>query len=327
MRFVRSLQAFVVVAGIVWLTGCSGGSAIAPKLAGRDGTTQPRHHFVSNDSCPATGSLKYVADPKDNVINIYVGKFAGQAPCGQIAHPSLNVPVGLYVRDATHDLYVANNHGLNVLVFHRGQTSPYNTYTDPSGQFVLDVTTTPDGTVVASNVFQKNSNELGSISTWVGGPNGGTFVGNFPMTNAALGTFVTSRKSGKVYFDDIDKSNGLGVIWSVWCPAGACGAQTQVAGVSLQYPGGMTVDGSGDLLVSDQSAVTADTFELPNPKPSTFPLTGYPECLALDQYDHHWFESDGQNNIASEYSYPGGKLVGTVPGNAGGETSGIAVDP
>jgi hypothetical protein len=341
MPLAHPILGLVSIFGIVTLAACSDGSGMAPKLAGRDAvrqdmfgitrseysTSHPRHHFVSNYACAATGSLKYVSDARNNVINIYVGKFAGQAPCGQIANSGLNVPAGLYVQDATHDLYVANNHGLNVLVFHRGQTSPYNTYTDPSGQFVLDVTTSPDGTVVATNVFQKNGNEFGSVSTWIGGSNGGTFVGNFPMTNASLGTFVTSRKSGKIYFDDIDKSNGLGAIWSMSCPAGACGVQTQVTGVSLQYPGGMAVDSTGDLLVSDQTALTADTFELPNPKPSTFPLTGYPECVAIDKHNRHWFVSDGANNIASEYTYPSGSLVGTVPGNPGGSTSGIAVDP
>jgi hypothetical protein len=341
MGFTSPIRAICVVAGLVALAACAGGSAVAPSHAGRDSdravslgitsagptTDHLRQHFVSHDSCPATGSLKYVSDSNDNEINIYVGKFAGQAPCGQIASSTLNVPVGLYVQDATHDLYVANNFGHNISVFHRGQTSPYNTYTDPTGQFVYDVTTTPDGTVIASNVFQYGGNERGSISTWVGGPNGGTFVGNFPIKNAAAATFVTSRKNGKVYFDDTDDTLGLGVVWSVMCPAGACGAQTQVAGLTLKYPGGMAIDATGDLLVNDQFADTADTFELPNPKASTFPLVGYPNGMATDKNNHHWFVSDGANNIAYEYSYPGGKLVGSVPGNAGGSTIGIAVDP
>jgi hypothetical protein len=341
---VRGLSA---AAAITLFAGCSGGSTIAPNPSSPpDGAHLPSgrvqgalspfvllningdgHQLKSFYACPATGSLKYVSDYKNNVINIYVGKFAGQAPCGQIASSSLNVPSGLYVQDATHDLYVGNNRGLNVLVFHRGETNPYNIYTDPTGQFVNDVTTTPDGTVIASNVFQYGGNELGSISTWVGGPNGGTFVGNFPMTNSSAGTSVTSRKNGTVYFDDFDKSGDHGVIWFMSCPAGACGAQTQVAGVSLQYPGGMAFGDTGDLLVNDQTAVTADTFELPNPKPSTFPLAGYPNGLAISKFNHHWFVSDGANNIASEYSYPSGKLVGTVQGNPGGASVGIAVDP
>ena len=341
MDFTSPIRAIVVVAGLVVLAACAGGSAMAPSPAGRDSvrdvrlgiisarptTNHLRKHFVSYYSCPRAGSLRYVSDSNDNVINVYVGKFAGQAPCGQIASSSLNVPAGLYVQNATRDLYVANDFGHNILVFRRGQTSPYNTYTDPTGQYVYDVTTTTDGTVIASNVFQFCGNEGGSISTWVGGPNGGTFVGNFPTSNAAADSFVTSRKNGTVYFDDFDKSSNLGAVWFMSCPAGACGAETLVAGVSLQYPGGMAFDDTGDLLVNDPKAIAADTFELPNPKPSTFPLTGHPNGLAVNKINHHWFAADAANNIAYEYSYPGGKLIGSVPGNAGGTTIGIAVDP
>src|SRR5579863_8344819 len=120
MDFTSSIRAIILVAGTVALAACAGGSVVAPSPAGRDvvrtvslGVTTARNstnhlkqRFVSHYSCPATGSLKYVSDSNDNVINVYDGKFAGQAPCGQIASSSLNVPAGLYMQDATHDLYV-----------------------------------------------------------------------------------------------------------------------------------------------------------------------------------------------------------------------------
>jgi hypothetical protein len=339
-------------AAIAMLAGCSwnGSSAIAPRsmspqvgsrfVMGRtfqflspvgrlENGNRIGHQFVGHYACPATGPIKYVSDYSNSAINVYVGKFAGQAPCGQLTS-GIAGPEGIFVRVATHDLYVANDSARDILVFHRGQTTPYNTYTDPTVQDPFDVTVARDGTVIASNLIQPNGNENGSISTWMGGPNGGTFVGNFPMTNDSEGLFLTVQKSGKVYFTDIDASSGQGLLWSMKCPAGACGPQTQAAGVSFAFPFGMGSDDTEDLLVNDLNPAgggTADTFELPNPTPKTFPLVGVPVGMAINPADHHWFVADAMSNNAAEYSYPGGALIGTVPGNAGGDPVGMAVDP
>ena len=349
MRILNPLQTLSAAAALALLTGCSGGgsSAIAPKPISPQGSvrtlmghvpsvlspigqlkinTNTGRHFVSHYSCPATGPIKYMSDFNNSVINVYVGPFAGQAPCGQITSGLLN-PDGMYVKTTTHDLYVANEGAFDILVFHRGQTTAYNTYTDPTGQFPVDVTMAKDGTIIASNILQVSGGETGSLSTWITGPNGGTFVGNFAMTNDTEGLFVTVQKNGTVYYNDLDATTGAGALWSLTCPAGACGAQTQVAGVSFSDPGGMESDAGEDLLANDQIAVTADTFELPNPTPATFPLAGDPVGMAINKLDHHWFIADAVNDNAGEYLYPSGTAVGTVPGNSGGLPIGVAVDP
>ena len=343
MRIVKPIQTFCAVAALMYLAGCSGGgsSAIAPRpISPRAGgfspigqlniKTHPSRHLTGYYSCPATGSIVYVSDAANDVINVYTGKLRGQAPCGQIGAGRLNVPYGLFVNAANHDLYVANMHDFDVLVFHRGQKKPYNSYTDPGGQLVLDVTVAKDGTVIASNVVQYGGPATGSISTWIVGPNGGTFVGNFPMTNDTRGGFITLQKNGALYYNDIDSTTNLGALWKMSCPAGACGAQRQVAGVSFQLPGGMALDDSGDLLVSDAQLGSAETFELPNPKPSSFPQFGsvISEGMAINDGENHWFVAGASNNVdAAEYSYPRGRIIGTVPGIQGGFAAGIALDP
>lgn len=325
MRILTTLQTLSVAAGIALLTGCSnGGSAFAPNATSQQ---ESGHHFVSYDSCPATGPIEYVSDAHNSVIFIYKGRFAGQVPCGQITS-ELRTPYGLYVQTTTHDLYVANYGRSGVLVFHRGQTAPSNRYKDPTGQNTTDVSVAVDGTVIASNTSQPKGQEDGSLSTWIGGPNGGTFVGNFPMVaNAASGAFIAINKRGKVYFDDFHCTVQCGEVWSVSCPAGICGAQTQVAGVAFNSPGGMAFDASGDLLVTDAGPPgVAQTFELPNPTPSTFALTGTPVGMAFSQRNHHWFVADSTNHDADEYDYPSGALVGTVPCCTGGVAIGVAVD-
>jgi hypothetical protein len=304
--------------------GCSGGgtSSIAPVPP----SASSSRHLASNYSCPATGSLKYVSDLFYNVVNVYVGNFSGQAPCGQIASTSLRFPTGLYVQPATHDLYVANQGGHNVLVFHRGQADPYNTYIDPTGQLPNDVTVAGDGTVLAANYISFTKNE-GSISTWIPGPSGGTFIGNFPETHSNQGAHIAIKNNGRIYFDDVDLPNNLqGFVWSLLCPAGACGAQHRVRGVVLKFPGGMAFDNTGDLLIIDSMAPTADTFELPNPGPSTFPIAGFPDAMAMSNHDHQMFVINGNHNDAEEYSYPDGALIGTVNGQQDSILAGIAVD-
>ena len=301
----------------------------APGLLDVDGVLRSavvgRSHLAGYYSCPATGPLKYVSDLNNSVIDVYAGKFAGQAPCGQITSALLQ-PYGIYVKGSTHDLYVANSNGNNVLVFHRGQTAPYNVYTDPTGQTVADVTVAADGTVIASNLYLANGSEVPSISTWIGGPNGGTFVGNFPMPNSQIGLYITARRNGTTYYDDTERT-GKRVLWSVSCPTGKCGTPTQVA-ISAQGPFGLGVDGTGDILLNDGQTGTADTFELPNPSPSIFPLGSYPYAMAINPLNHHWFAADPMDDDAAEYSYPSGDLIGTVSPTSGGLFgAGIAVDP
>lgn len=241
------------------------------------------------------------------------------------------------MQPTTHDLYVANYLGNDVLVFHRGQTFAYNIYTDPttnsqgSPTFPEDVTVAPDGTVIASNIFSGEGQD-GSISTWIGGTGGGTFVGQFEMTNNNYGGWVTVSENGTVYFNELEGPPfGQVGLFTMSCPAGACGTQTQVPiDPSLIYPGGMEFDNAGNFLMSDIDFglnTWADTYTLPNPAPARSLMIGQAYGMAIDKSNSHWFSADFQNNNAHEYLYPSGQLVGTVPGNPNGFPVGIAVDP
>jgi hypothetical protein len=147
------------------------------------------------------------------------------------------------------------------------------------------------------------------------------------MTNDIQGGFITVQKNGTVYFNDQDATTFHGALWSSSCPAGACGAQTEITGVTFGAPGGLGSDGAEDLLATDSQPGAADTFELPNPNPKAFPLAGIVFGMAINQADDRWFVADALNNDAAEYAYPSGKLIGTVPGNPGGNLVGIAIDP
>jgi DNA-binding beta-propeller fold protein YncE len=326
MHIPSSLKTLGFVVALALVAGCTEHQSVARPII------HHASHSIVNSvptySCPATGTIVYVSDNADDVINVYSGRFSGQGPCGQIGAGHLRLPAGVFVDTATHDLYVANAFDFSVTVFHRGQKNPFNTYIDPGGQVVNDVTVAGDGTVIASNTKQYGGPEAGSLSTWIAGPNGGTFVGNFPMTKDSQGGFLTLKKNGTVYFNDIDVNSGAGALWKVSCPLGVCGPQTRVKGVSFASPSGMAFDATGDLLANDRTAGMADTFELPNPTPEAFPLlAGGGVGMAIDDKDKHWFAADPVDNQAAEYLYPSGALAGVVPGNQGGWPIGVAVDP
>jgi len=235
-------------------------------------------------------------------------------------------PQTLYVDERTHDLYVANTGGFNVVVFHRGQIAPFNTYTDPdpNKQYPGSIVVAKDGTVIASNYYAVNGPEMGSFSTWIEGQNGGTFVGNFPFNDYSQGRYIAINKKDVVYYSDLQPIAGGNLLWFVRCPLGHCGRQRQVAGVSFTDAFGMVFTDDGDLVVEDTQPGRIKTFELPNPLPAIFSTIGAPVGLAINPSDQHLYIADAARAQAEEYTYPGGVLIGTVSGNL---TPGVAFDP
>ena len=325
MRILISRHALSAAVGIAFLAGCSGASTVAPRQASPDAVapilidrvrseiypfgsldinTYAARQIESFNMCPASGQVEYVSDAYE--IFIYAGKFAGQAPCGELSSKRLK-PFGLFVDTATHDLYVANDDFPNVLVFHKSQGKPYNSYTDPNNPITVDVTVSRDGTIIASDLLDPAS---GAISTWLGGPNGGTFVGSYPMANHVLeGSYITVQKDGTVYFDDAQRDDGpqYGALWTVSCPAGICGPQTQIAGVRFSYALGIASDSADDVLVADAqfsliTPSTVKTFHLPNPKPSSFSVIGSPNGIAINARNDFVFVAGGNNGTAAEYT-------------------------
>ena len=329
MRILARLQPVFALAALIALSGCSHGGPLsaAPMQA------QSHARFAVGNTpmgsfyaCPAKGPIEYVADANHNIINIYSGRFAGQAACGAFA-AQLHSPLGLYMQSSTHDLYVANEVVGTVLVFHRGGTIPYNVYSE-LGYTPTDVAVAADGTLIAANYNC-------TLSTWIVGSNGGTPVGNFAMPNCNRGfAFLTAKRDGTIYYANNGSFPTRGTLWSVACPAGVCGTPSKVAGVRLGIDSaGLAIDSTGDVSAVRLSRGGRDnrafTFELPNPKPQAFPLLpGQPLGLAINPLDHHFFVTDFGFNTATEYSYPDGHVVGSVVGEPNnGFPSGIAVDP
>lgn len=97
----------------------------------------------------------YISDPYGNFVDEFdrAGRLAAKVTSG------ISGPVGLYV-DSSHNLWVANASGNNVLMFAEGATTPSRTLQDP-GAIPGDVTLGTDGTAYVANIL--NASGPGSI--------------------------------------------------------------------------------------------------------------------------------------------------------------------
>jgi hypothetical protein len=349
MRIPTPIQALSAAAALALLAGCSSGSAIAPTsntLQGHHvvmnsgrvpsvlnpvgmlklrnlGGFQPNHK-ASYDSCPASGTIIYMSDFNTSTINIYKG--GNTTPlvlCGQITGSVVN-PQGMIVKAG--NLYVANTGGFDVEGFHRGATTPFITYTDPtcSGQFPVDVTVSSDNFVFATNIFGGAC--AGSISIF---HKSGAYVSTIANPSGFNDYFLTIQNNGQLYTDD----NSLSLN-TASCPGGACGAFSNTGAV-MNFPGGVRSEDGEDVVLDDQSGTgggTVTTYE-----PPTFSSGGVctvggsdPVTFDVNHSQHHMFLADAGLNQLTELKYT--NTTGacapkfTAPGNTSGLPIGAAVD-
>ncbi len=347
MRIPTPIQALSAAAALALLAGCSSGSAIAPKPVGMSSHVHTYMGHVpaavgpmaalrisihakkgpSFDACPATGNIEYLSDFGNSVINIYAGKFHGQAPCGQLtsAGSGLLNPQGMFV-DEHHNMFVADTGNGNVLEFKRGTTTPSDTYVDTANgnsEFPVDVTVAKDKTIIATNIFAPNTG-IGSISTWL--PNG-TFVGNFTNPNSAFDYFLGADKSNNIFWDD----NAL-IVWEQSCPAGACGAPTNLGATGFNFPGGIEEGPGQDVVLQDQLGASGGaqlTYEsFPGGPAQTCTVAPGDDAVSFgfNEKKTHYFYADATLNVGGEVHYPSCAPIGTVPATSGGTQIGVAAD-
>lgn len=344
MRIAIPARTLGAAAALALLAGCAGGPALTPKpFVSHSYVRSPMtripaavgplgmlnvhptagQHFKGFDTCPATGPIEYISDFNNNVIEIFAGNFAGQAACGQITD-TLQSPQGLFV-GANSNLYVANTGAGNILEFKRGATTHFATYTDPTGQYPVDVTVAHDKTVIASNLLKQDGSATGSISTW---KKSGTFVGNYPMVHDLEGLFLTVQADGTLYYNDIDATLGQGLLWTGSCPAGVCGKFTSTGAFSV-FPGGLRSAQSESVVQIDQILLTVTTFQsFPNFTFCVIIGNGIlgPVGMDINKSRHHLFYGDS-GGVGGEVAYPKCTAIGTVPMQPGALPIGAASDP
>jgi hypothetical protein len=327
------------------LVGCSGApiSSLAPTNAEGPGSARnTSKSFTSQLGKKAGGETAFVSDSNNNAV--YVIRR------GQLAATlAVDGPAGLAV-DASHNLYVANVAGSNVLVY----APPYNgtpTVLSDSGFRPNGVAVDANGNVAVTS-FESNSYGPGSIAFYAKGATSPTktiiadskFAGDYYCAFDASGNLYLDSKNGSGPFEAGEVVGGIG----------GKTVKPLTTENLLQYPGGMQVTNSGKIAILDQGEGSGTpTIYAYNPpshgslgKPvATTPLSSSNNALAFafeDRNDRYVLTADtfltpnskrvkgahqdqiGQTQL---FNYPLGGMVTAVrlPYNA--TLVGVALNP
>ena len=148
------LWAFVLAAALLGLLpACSGGAQ--PSINGIGLQSQSRLQTLparvpnlaqQRSIANATGP-RYVYITDSNFVDEFdrYGKLVAKITSG------MNAPQGVFV-DTSHNVWIANAYGGNVLMFAEGAITPTRTLQDP-GALPSDVTLGPDGTAYVANIL------------------------------------------------------------------------------------------------------------------------------------------------------------------------------
>jgi len=194
--------------------------------------------------------LLYAGGPNQNVVGVYPARSYNPPPQLEI-RSGLNVPTGIAV-DASGNVYVCNNAGTDapvepmgkgtwtVSVYHRGQTTPFESYTTGVWNPV-DVAVASDGTVYIANYSSAVTvYPAGSLqpSMSLAGPSGESPLG------------VALDGSRNVYVSYVNPSRG-GSIYK-YAPGQSSGSDLGIA--FSGSPHGLAIDRGGNLLVAVSTA-------------------------------------------------------------------------
>ncbi|MBV9055602.1 MAG: hypothetical protein JO351_03055 [Candidatus Eremiobacteraeota bacterium] len=275
--------------------------------------------------------LLYAGGPNQNVVGVYPARSYNPPPQLEI-RSGLNVPTGIAV-DASGNVYVCNNAGTDapvepmgkgtwtVSVYHRGQTTPFESYTTGVWNPV-DVAVASDGTVYIANYSSAVTvYPAGSLqpSMSLAGPSGESPLG------------VALDGSRNVYVSYVNPSRG-GSIYK-YAPGQSSGSDLGIA--FSGSPHGLAIDRGGNLLVAVSTAPSPGSSIEVFPPGKTHPkktITGVfqPFMLAFGRGGRQLFAADfGSGNGDGgvfRFAYPAGTLLGKDTQGPASSAYGIALD-
>ncbi len=337
----RGLAVVGAVVAVVLLCACSGTNAQMPEAPAQHTTASERHNALGSeqvfdflaaryralyrirglnrvrnhisarltDEAKAKG-LVFVADNAKNSVDVFAKGRLGE-PLGSITD-SVSSPDGLAV-DGAANLYVANLGNNTVTVYEPPyMKSPATTYSNGISLPVW-VAVGPDGTVYVSSF---------SGRTVVEYPKGKTK----PSLSIALpgnGEGVAIDSSNNLYAAYYNENApGSGVL--EFAPGATNGTNL---GIPVEFPGGLTLDRKGDLLVVDQATLTVQVYA---PGATTSFQTidnGFldPFSIAFDAQRRHLFVSDAAVQDVQDIGYPNGTTIFTMSGFS--QVLGVALSP
>jgi hypothetical protein len=236
-------------------------------------------------------SLLYLSEPNDDLIDIFsVPKYhlVGQITDG------LDNPDGIAI-DQNGTLYVSNYFASNVTVYKHGQITPSLTLSDPYQ---------PDAVAVAKNGYVLVGDYLGGVGVY---PPGATsmkarLMSTAPFLSSVLGVAVDA--SNNVY-----AAGTNGYVAAVVKYANMKDAGKNLGLTGLKLPTNVLLDKQGDLVVSDIDENLINIYPPGQTSPSSTISIGQPDRIAFNQKQNYLYVPQGEYNLVSIFTYPGGSRV------------------
>jgi DNA-binding beta-propeller fold protein YncE len=305
------MRALAFSVAVTLVSGCS---ASQVPVAARDPAPEQRLGCARACGAPARALSErvYVSDEAGNVVEIFdrSGKNLGALTS------ELNYPQGLFV-DAEHNLYVTNRGASNVLVFPRGATSPSARLSDPNSQ-PEGVTMCPDGTLYVANIIAASG--AGNVAVYPPGKrrpartltySGGNFF------------FVTCDAAGNVFATLVFGTTGTVIAF----PNGRQAGATLLPIYTPGNPGGIKLDGAGNLLFNNGVGSVIEYTETGTPTGVSVAYAGAWTDIALDARGNVLLGADSADRDAVALRFPGGTPVETYSSDAFSTPIGVAFDP
>ncbi len=298
---------FVLLA--VGLAACAGGSAATSTLPAQPIAGQPE---VASDA-----RLVYVSDHANNLIDVF--DFRGRLQ--STITSGVKKPVGLFV-DASHNLWVANPGANDVLIFHRGSTTPIEALEDSNQP--NDVAVCHNGTA-----FVADSLNLGGIAVYPPGHTSPTRRLEAQQSGAGgLELFVTCDAKGNIF--------ATGMIGLSPFPATVGWRRARESGYYLLQPSAWS---NGGIKATDTGTLLIPMYTAPSqPALVEFSEAGKPTGRAIQTADL-WGDIALNGNQSLVYGavtavdevdvrkFPGGTLVRKYRNGNLAQPEGVAVDP
>ncbi len=300
---------------LAFCAGCAGGPVGQTGLwNGATPSGAPTHSgggWISRDA--ASKGLVYISSGTGNAVYIYpkqVAPGANPQPIGEITD-GISYPSGSFV-DRHGDLFVANNSNFTVTMYPPGSSTWKLRYTGFA--YPNNVTVGRDGTVYIADFTGDKVVEF---------PKGKTRSKlTIPIGYPPHGVALDADNNLYVSYNTGAHGEGPGAV-DEYPPGSTTGKNLNLP---IGWAGGDVIDGSGDVVVADMSAVAVKIFPPGTTTPSQTITQGLedPVNLAFDKSFKHLYVEDDEVDGVLVYDYPSGTYLTTLNNSATG-IDGIAV--
>jgi hypothetical protein len=294
--------------------GCGGSSVPSIAPIGANPSVSHAVAGLATPNVPSTGVI-YVSSLSANTVYVYskkLGAGANPAPLGTITE-GVSGPSGSFV-DKHGNLFVANDSNFTVTMYPAGSTTwklrytgfeyPLNVAVDSKGSvFIVDFT--------GEKVVQFPKGSTRSKLT-------------IPLAYPPHGVALDSSNNVYVSYNTGAHGGGPGTV-NEYAPGSKTGKNLNLP---IGWAAGDVIDGSGNLLVADQSNAAVYVFAPGKNTPSQTISENLqdPVNLAFDASFKHLYVADDEVDAVLVYDYPSGKYVTTL-NNGATSIDGVAVSP